>query len=104
MAQVATLHVKIEPSTARNLKSLARHRGQTVGELVRRAISSCYQPDSDDLTDRQRQAVEAFRGGFISIGKLAGLMGLSVLEARAWVNEHGVSQQAAFSPKDIAHA
>ena len=41
---------------------------------------------------------------FISAGKLAGILGLSVLEARDWLNEHGLAQPAAFSAKDIAHA
>ncbi|MBM4155411.1 MAG: ribbon-helix-helix protein, CopG family [Lentisphaerae bacterium] len=104
MAQTATLHVKIEPRTARNLKHLARRRGRTVGELVRQAISVCYQPEMEGLSASHRQAVEAYRGGYISIGKLAEALGSTVLDARRWLNERSVPRTAAFDPSDAAHA
>jgi hypothetical protein len=104
MAQTATLHVKIEPRTARSLKDLARRRGRTVGELVRQAISACYQPEMDGLSAPHRQAVEAYRGGYISVGKLAEALGCTVLDARRWLIERSIPQTAAFDPSDAAHA
>jgi len=104
MSQTATLHIKIEPGVARGLKSLAKHRGQTMGELVRQALSSCYQPDLAGMTALQRQAFEAWRGGFISLGKLAQAMGLTPLAMRGWLAEHGVGETASYQPNDAAHA
>jgi hypothetical protein len=104
MAQTATLHVKIEPRTARGLKRLARSRGQTVGEMVRQAISSCYQPDLAGLGNRQRQAVEAYRGGFISLGRLAEALGLSLASTQTWLVVQGLAKPAAFARSDAAHA
>ncbi|MBU4459597.1 MAG: ribbon-helix-helix domain-containing protein [Verrucomicrobia bacterium] len=104
MAHTATLHVKIEPRTARSLKHLARRRGRTVGELVRQAISVCYQPEMDGLSAPQRQAVEAYRGRYISVGKLAETLGCTVLDARRWLIERSVPQSTAFDANDATHA
>ena len=104
MGQTATLHIKIEPALARGLKTLAKHRGQTMGELVRQALSSCYQSDLAGLTATQRQAFEAWRGGFISMGKLAHVMGLAPLAMRTWLAEHGVDVSASYQSSDAAHA
>lgn len=104
MAQDSTLHIKIEPSVAESLRRLAKTRRQTVGELVRRAIATCYQVDQLGLTDQQRQAMEAYRGGFISIGKLSEIMGRSVLDMRPWLNEHGIEQNVCFGEADTDNA
>ncbi|OQW96710.1 MAG: hypothetical protein BWK77_03845 [Verrucomicrobia bacterium A1] len=104
MAHTATLHVKIEPGTARSLKHLAVRRGRTVGELVRQAISACYQPEMAGLAARQRQAVEAYRGGYISVGKLAEVLGCTALAARKWLIERSIPQSSAFEADDVAHA
>ena len=104
MGQTATLHIKVEPGMARGLKSLAKHKGQTMGELVRQALSSCYQADLAGLTAPQRQAFEAWRGGFISLGKLAQAMGLAPLAMRGWLAEHGVEEPASYHTSDAAHA
>ena len=92
MAQEKTLHIKVEQQIADRLKDLARKCRQPVGELIRRAIVSCYQVDFLGLTDQQRRAVEAYRGGCISIGKLSEIMGKSVLALREWLNEQGLDQ------------
>jgi hypothetical protein len=100
MPQEATLHVKIDPATARGLKAIARTRGRSVGELVRQAIASCYQPELLDLTAAQRQALEAYRGGFISLGKLAEAMGRHVLRMREWLREHGIPENSCYAAED----
>lgn len=104
MAQTATLHIKIEPAVARSLKQVAGHRHVTVGELVRQAVQTCYQTEWLGLTAAQRQALEAYRGGYVSLGKLAETMGLTPLKAREWLNERGIVQNTACAKEDLAHA
>lgn len=104
MAQTATLHIKIEPSVARGLKQVAGRRRVTVGELVRQAVQTCYQTEWLGLTATQRQALEAYRGGYISLGKLAETMGLSPLKARAWLGERGIQGNTGCSKEDLVHA
>lgn len=104
MAQTATLHIKIEPAVARGLKQVAGHRRVTVGELVRQAVQTCYQTEWLGLTATQRQALEAYRGGYVSIGKLAETLGLTPLKAREWLNERGIAQNTVCAKEDLAHA
>jgi len=104
VAQDTTLHVKVESSIAEGLKALARRRKQTVAELIRRAIGICYQPDLLGLTDTQRQALEEYRGGYISLGKLAEAMGLTAADTRLWLNEHEIRQNICFAGGDTENA
>ena len=104
MAQNATLHVKVEVTVANELKRLAKRRNQSVGELVRQAINVCYQPDLSNLSDVQAQALAAYRGSYISLGKFAEKFGLSLLEARHWLNEHNVPQNTCFGEDDARNA
>ena len=104
MAQDATLHIKIAPKVVKNLKYLAIVRKQTMGELVRQAINSCYQVDFLELTVKQNRALSAYRGGFISIGKLSELMGMNVLQTRLWLTEHDINQNTDYSNIDSINA
>jgi hypothetical protein len=104
MAQTATLHIKIEPAVARGLKQVAGHRRVTVGELVRQAVQTCYQTEWLGLTAAQRQALEAYRGEYISLGRLAETLGLTPLKAREWLNERGIIQNTVYAKDDLAHA
>ena len=104
MAQDATLHVKLDSETDRKLKLLAYDHGKSKGQLVREAISACYQTAMEDLPLRQRQAVSAYQGGYISLGKLARVMGMHVLELRGWLKEHGIAALTAFADTDAANA
>jgi hypothetical protein len=104
MAQTATLHIKVEPAMARSLKQVAGRRRVTVGELVRQAVQTCYQTEGLGLTAAQRQALEAYRGGYISLGKLAEAMGLSALKTREWLGERGIAQNTVCARDDLAHA
>lgn len=104
MAQTATLHIKIEPAVARGLKQVAGHRRVTVGELVRQAVQTCYQTEWLGLTAPQRQALEAYRGGYIALGKLAESLGLSLLQTRKWLNERQIAQNTVWAKEDLAHA
>ncbi len=104
MPQDATLHVKMDPETAERLKQLAHARGKSKGQMVREAISSCYQTSMSDLPIHQQQAVAAYQGGYISAGKLAKVMGLSILDLRHWLNDHDIPQSNAYGEDDAAHA
>lgn len=101
MAKDKTLHVKIDEETSELLGELARARKTTKGTLVREALVACYQLRLDELPVRHRRALEAYRGGYISIGKLAEVMGVHVLDLRAWLAEHGVQHNTETSPNDV---
>ena len=98
------LHIKIAPEINQVLKQLGKARGVSVSELIRQALMSCYQLDMMGLSERQKQALEAYRGGFISLGKLSELMGRSAIEVRKWLFEHSISQNSAFSEDDVKNA
>jgi predicted HTH domain antitoxin len=104
MPREATLHVKLDAETDEKLKRLSAARGKSKGQLVREAISACYQTSFEELPIRQRQAIAAYQGGFISLGKLAKEMGLHVLELNQWLADRGITPQTAFSPTDADRA
>ena len=104
MPQDATLHVKLDSETAGKLKKLAYDQGKSKGQLVREAISACYQTKLDDLPLRQRQALAAYQGGYVSMGKLARVMGMHVLELRGWLKEHGITTRNASGEEDAQNA
>ncbi|NQU65398.1 MAG: ribbon-helix-helix protein, CopG family [SAR324 cluster bacterium] len=102
--QSSTLHIKIKPELADGLKELSRKRSTSVGELVRRAVVSCYQLELLDMGEKQRRAVEAYQGGYISLGKLAEEMGLSVLKIRKWLEDYDIPQNNSFHENDVKYA
>lgn len=104
MAQTASLHLKLDPATDRHLKEIAQARHLSKGELVREAIAACYQPKIEDIPLRQRRAIAAYEGDFISIGKLAEVMGMHALDLRNWLQEHGISQNGMYAEQDFANA
>ena len=102
--QNSTLHVKITPDLAKAMKALSHKRQTSVGELVRQALHSCYQLDLLNLAENQRRAVEAYRGGYISLGKLAEEMGVGVLKMREWLEAHEIPQNNSFVEDDVKNA
>ncbi|MEO5368295.1 MAG: UPF0175 family protein [Magnetococcus sp. WYHC-3] len=104
MAHNATLHIKLDRGTDDRLRKLAYDRHTSKGQLVRDAISTCYQTSLTEMPINQRQALAAYQGGFISMGKLARAMGLSALDIRNWLTEHGVNQNNTYREEDAAHA
>ncbi len=83
--QKSTLHIKVKPELAKGLKALARKRETSVGELIRQAVNSCYQVEIANLNEKQRRAVEAFQGGYISLGKLAEEMAMNIWNTIKWL-------------------
>ena len=104
MAQDITLHVKLDSETDAQLKRLSAARRKSKGQLVREAISACYQTVFAELPLPQSQALMAYQGGYISIGKLAKVMGMQVLELRQWLAERDIAQRNAYGDADAAHA
>lgn len=104
MAQDITLHVKLDQAADTQLKSLAYQRGKSKGQLVREALTACYQTSADDLSITQRNALAAYQGGYISIGKLARDMGMNVLVLREWMNERGIVQRCVMNDTDASNA
>ena len=104
MVQSSTIHIKVKPELAKGLKVLSRKRETSVGELVRQAVLSCYQLDLLDLNEKQRRAVQAFQGGYISLGKLAEEMGMNVWNTRKWLIEHDIAQNNSFLEDDVNNA
>jgi len=102
--QSSTLHIKVTPAVANALKALSKKRETSVGELVRQAVHSCYQLEVLNLSERHRRAVEAFQGGYISLGKLAEEMGMNVWDARKWLAEHDIAQMNSFLEDDVNNA
>lgn len=99
-----TIHIKIAHEINEGLKKLGKNRGMSVSELIRQALFVCYQLDLLGISDRQKQALEAYRGGFISLGKLSELMGRSAIEMRNWLNEHSIAQNNAYTEDDVKNA
>lgn len=102
--QNATIHIKVKPEIAKGLKELSKKRETSVGELVRQALFSCYQIDLLSLGEKQRRALEAFLGGYISMGKLAEEMGMNIWETRKWLHEHDFSPNYSFLEDDTKNA
>lgn len=100
----ATLHVKIDSGISRRLKELARRRDSTLGELVRLAIARTYALELSDLDPDHSRALAAYEGGFISLGKLAEVLGRTPLEARIWLRDRGIRQTTGYAPSDAANA
>ena len=104
MAHTSTLHIKIDPALAQGLAALATRRKQPVSELVRQAVSACYQVELLGLTEHQKRALAAYQGGFISLGKLAEALGKNSLDTMQWLKEHDIPQNTVFDGDDAAHA
>lgn len=100
----ATLNVEVSRETVRSLEQLSRARGESVDDLVRAALVSCYQTELLHLPQGQKRAIEAYLEGYLSIGKLAEKMGMHVLDLRRWLAEHGLGQNSRFAAEDVTNA
>ncbi len=102
--QHTSLHIKLRPELAKGLETLSKKRETSVDELVGQALVSCYQVEFLNLSVKQRLAVQAFQGGYISLGKLAEEMGTNVWKIRNWLEEHNIPQNNSFSEDDVENA
>mgnify|MGYP001560894898 CR=1 FL=1 len=72
----------------KKLKSYARKEGSTLGGLVREALDVTYGKDA--LEHRKAVALEAYKEGLISLGKLSEILGVDVVSARLYLKKHGI--------------
>lgn len=90
----------------KKLKSYAKKEGRTLGELVREALDAIYKK-RDEVEHRKAVALDAYKEGLISIGKLAEILGVDVLTARRYLREKGIPvniQSVSEAAQDAAHA
>jgi len=88
------------------IKAYAKREGKTLGRMVREALDASYLKKGP-LERRRETALAAYREGFISLGKLAEVLGLDPVSARAYLREAGVPlqvQDAAEIELDARHA
>ncbi len=57
-----------------------------------------------NLNVKQRLTVQAYQGGYISLGKLAEEMGMNVWRIRNWLEEHNIPQNNSFVEDDVTNA
>lgn len=74
----------------KRLKIFAKKEGRTLGGLVRDALDVVYKK-RDALEQRRQIALGAFQEGFISLGKLAEVLGLDPVSMRNYLREQGIS-------------
>ncbi len=75
------------------LKKYARKEGRTIGELVRTSLDARYK--EKNLIEHRRQiALDAYKEGFISIGKLSEITGLDLTSLRLYLKEQNIRFRA----------
>ncbi|VAX05539.1 hypothetical protein MNBD_GAMMA26-1606 [hydrothermal vent metagenome] len=103
--QNATLHIKVKQEVADGLKALSGKRHTSVGELVRQAVISSYQLELiSSLNIQQKRALEAYRGNYISLSRLAEEMGMNPWDIRLWLKDHDIPQNNSFIEDDVNNA
>lgn len=86
-------NIMLSDDQHKKLKRYAQREGRTLGGLVRDAIDIVYKK-KDRLEQRRKVAISAYREGFISLGKLAEVLGLDPVSARNYLNEQGIPIQS----------
>jgi predicted HTH domain antitoxin len=77
----------------KKLKRHAQREGRTLGGLVRDALDVVYKK-KDKLEHRRQVALSAYSEGFISLGKLAEVLGLDPVSTRNYTKEQGILIQS----------
>ncbi len=77
----------------KKLKRYAKREGRTLGGLVRDALDVVYKK-KDRLEHRRQVAVSAYSEGFISLGKLAEVLGLDPVSTRNYLKDNGIPIQS----------
>lgn len=82
-------NVLLTESQHKAVKAYAKREGKTLGRMVREALDVAYLK-KDPLECRKETAISAYREGFISLGKLAEVLGLDPVSARDYLRTTGV--------------
>lgn len=72
----------------KRLKSYASKRDGTLGGLIREALDVTY--GKDVLEHRKSVALEAYKEGLISLGKLSEVLGMDIISARRYLKKQGI--------------
>jgi len=86
-------NIMLSDDQHKKLKRYAQREGRTLGGLVRDALDIVYKK-KDKLEQRRQVAISAYREGFISLGKLAEVLGLDPVSTRNYLNDQGISIQS----------
>jgi predicted HTH domain antitoxin len=99
-------NIMMKDDQLKKIKLYAKKEGTTVGALVRDALDTVY-GKKDALAERKKVALSAYLEGFISLGKLAEVLGLDPVSARNYLREHGLpvhSQEGEELKRDAENA
>ena len=75
------------------IKRYSLKEGRTMGELIRDAIDQVYQ-SRDAVEKRMALALEAYKEGLLSLGRLAEVLGMDPVSTRDYLLEKGISLQS----------
>jgi predicted HTH domain antitoxin len=99
-------NIMLSEEQHKKLRRYAKREGRTLGGLVRDALDVVYKK-KDAIEQRRQVAVSAYNEGFISLGKLAEVLGLDPVSARNYLREQGIpiqSQNLKESAQDSKNA
>jgi predicted HTH domain antitoxin len=82
-------NIMLNDEQHKKLKLYAKKEGRTLGELVRDALDTAYM-SKDAIEQRKQVAIDAYKEGFISLGKLAEVLGIDPVSARDYLKEHDI--------------
>ncbi len=89
----------------RLLKEYANREEKTLGQLVRDAVDIKY--NQDRIEHGKSVALESYKEGFISIGKLSEILGVDTVSTRLYLREKGIPVEAQDKEEilqDVANA
>jgi len=90
----------------KKLKLYAKKEGKTLGKMVREAIDKTYKK-KNSLEKRKQIAISAYGEGFISLEKLAEVLGLDPVSTRLYLKAHKIplqQQDLEDISQDVANA
>lgn len=71
------------------LKTYAKKRRRTLGELVRESLDLTYKK-ANSIEQRKSVAIAAYKEGLISLGRLSEVLGIDHVTARLYLKEKGI--------------
>ena len=81
------------------LKRYAQKETKTMGELVRDAVDQVYQKQ-DEIERRKHVAIDAYQEGFISLGRLAEILGMDPVTTRNYLRQKKIREVSLATIKD----
>lgn len=82
-------NIMLSEGQYRKLKSYAKKGRKTLGWLVREAVDAAYKKENS-LERRKSIAIDAYKEGFISFGKLSEILGVDIVSAKLYLKEHKI--------------